>query len=145
MLESGISRALVAVSPLLPSSTSGHELLASSLDVFSALLRPPASSADDIADPPTELAPIFKRVNAAAFECACTALAAAKYGNEGRGIRRAANTLLAQLALFPASHPDILVTISLKDVISQALIGATYFYPRYNPIAPSARGAPMKG
>eukprot|EP00892_Ulva_mutabilis_P005265 jgi/Ulvmu1/310/UM001_0314.1 len=130
MLESGICKALASVAaahgtngaPGRPAT--GHQLLETSLDAFSALLRPAdAAGDDDLAEATAALRPVFKRVKPAALEAACCALAAAQQGKEGRGIRRAAVSLFAHLAAFPAAHQEILEAVSLDHVISQALTG----------------------
>lgn len=126
MLDSGISKAISAVlsSYSTPStSAAGRQLLSAALDILSALLRPAPASGEDMAAATAELKPLLKRVKPAALDAACTALAAAQHGKEGRGVRRAALTLLAQLAQFQACHPEILEGISLTAAIAQALTG----------------------
>lgn len=130
MLDSGISKAITAVSAAYAASppdgggAAGQQLLASALDIFSALLRPSPGSGDDTAEAVAELKPLLKRVKPAALDAAGAAMAAAQHGRQGRPIRRAALTLVAQLALFSACHPELLETVSLEAATSQVLCSA---------------------
>lgn len=130
MLDSGICKAVTAISaacatpPTDGGAVAGQNLLVSALDIFSALLRPTPGSGGDTAEAVAELKPLLRRLKPAALDAAAAAMAAAQHGRDGRTVRRAALSLAAMLALFPACHPEIFESVPLKPAVSQVLSGA---------------------